>query len=143
VGTFHAEVDTTNANPKKLMKLKQSDSKIKPGSMTLIDSTAWGVRFETPTYHLSSGEAAVLAVSPAPAESADVDIIDLLTGPSVGPSVSSKVYTDDLFDFANPSYNRVQLDLTVDSRNISSQNAMDYLKTLKDLVEQHPETLLK
>jgi NAD/NADP transhydrogenase alpha subunit len=143
IGTFNADVDIKNAKAKTLAKLKQSSSKIKPGSITLIDSTAWGSRFETPTYHLSNGEAAVLAVNPVTSESSDVDIIDILTGPSVTSSVSSKVYSDNLLDMATSTFDRVQVDLTVDSRSISSKNALDYLNTLKELIESHPETLLK
>jgi pyruvate/2-oxoglutarate dehydrogenase complex dihydrolipoamide acyltransferase (E2) component len=112
------------------------------GSISLIDSLALGTRFETPIYHLSNGEVAILSLNAIVKESSEEDIIDILSGSSV-PFHLNKVYSDELFDVAPLPITDVQVDLTVDPTVIPTKKAEEYLKALKELVETQPESLLK
>jgi hypothetical protein len=110
----------------------------------LIDSIGLGYRYETPTWHLSNGEAAIVSLSPAIEEiNQDEDILDILTTNTNTSAFVQPSVNQDIYDFKNVDCEMAQLELTSDSRIISQDSARLYLEAIKDVVENQPESLLQ
>jgi hypothetical protein len=145
VGNFNAKLDTTETiSVKAVSKLKDSSAPVSRGSLRLIDSIGLGFRYETPTWHLSSGEAAIVSLSPAIEElKQDEDILDTLTADTNTSAFVRTTFNHDIYDSEDIDFQIAQLELTSDSRIITQNNARLYLEAIKDVVENQPESLLQ
>lgn len=105
---------------------------------------------ETPIYHVTQGEYAILSLhakSEASIKTSD-SVFDMLLGNSVleeQAAVKGAALKRDVYDvLSGPSDipSTVLMSLTVDSRRVSVKNATKYLHEVKYLVEMEPESLL-
>jgi hypothetical protein len=111
-----------------------------------VDALSVGIVAEQETRHISQGELGVLSFSFSSSSEDPSSFDDILFGSRpTETSVKSLPEAHDLLDFLAPSHatsDRVRLELTVDSREVSSKNAQGFLLSIKDLVENQSHEFL-